>query len=375
MPLPPAPLLPPPAPAPFAFPTVPPPPTLREGAHVIDADEALPDVPPALAPPAPVAPPSVPNLPREERGVPPVAPPREVTGSPARRPMFDTEPHPASRASRPPDPVPALPPEESKPLTVPIKWNVEFEEPEAYSPVRIDGAASRPLPSLPVSFAGGPGGADACSERARVGACARADAIRAAAAVIRRRAHGTRRRPGVRRAVGSRAKGGRESREEGAGATGEAREEAQGGPPAPAPPPAATPAPGARSGARPDDGAHARRTVGGFVEARRRAQLWKEEAGRVTRAWHNGRRGELTERPKVTVLKTVEASCVSVGSNPTLSATARLGDPSLRRAFAVAGHVEDVGERPHARDVEAVEHAARPRAPWPAKPASSSRFR
>jgi hypothetical protein len=32
------------------------------------------------------------------------------------------------------------------------------------------------------------------------------------------------------------------------------------------------------------------------------------------------REGELTERPKVTVLKTVEADSVSVGSNPTLSA-------------------------------------------------------
>jgi hypothetical protein len=72
--------------------------------------------------------------------------------------MFETEPHPDSRASRPPDPVPPTPPEESKPLTVPIKWNVELEEPEAYAPVRVEPSGLRPLPSFPVSFAGGQGG-------------------------------------------------------------------------------------------------------------------------------------------------------------------------------------------------------------------------
>jgi hypothetical protein len=72
--------------------------------------------------------------------------------------MFETEPHPDSRASRPPDPVPPTPPEESKPLTVPIKWNVELDEPEAYSPVRVEPSGERARPSFPVSFAGGQGG-------------------------------------------------------------------------------------------------------------------------------------------------------------------------------------------------------------------------
>ncbi len=115
--------------------------------------------PPALAPPAPIGPVDIPNLPREERGVPPVAAPsRESIGSAVRRPMFETDPHPDSRASRPPEPVPAVPPEESSPLTVPIKWNVELDEPEAYLPLRFDSESARVLPTAPVSFAGGQGG-------------------------------------------------------------------------------------------------------------------------------------------------------------------------------------------------------------------------
>ena len=119
----------------------------------------LSQTPPALAPPAPIEAVGIPNLPREERGVPPVAPPsRESIGSAVRRPMFDTNPGPDSRASRPPDPVPPVPPEESSPLTVPIKWNVELDEPEAYLPLRFSSESARVLPSLPVSFAGGQGG-------------------------------------------------------------------------------------------------------------------------------------------------------------------------------------------------------------------------
>jgi hypothetical protein len=111
---------------------------------------------PILAPPAPIGPVGIPNLPREERGVPPVAPPAsDSIGSAVRRPMFETNPHPDSRASRPPDPVPPVPPEESSPLTVPIKWNVELDEPEAYLPRRFDSESARVLPSAPVSFAGG----------------------------------------------------------------------------------------------------------------------------------------------------------------------------------------------------------------------------
>jgi hypothetical protein len=72
--------------------------------------------------------------------------------------MFETDPHPDSRASRPPDPVPPVPPEESSPLTVPIKWNVELDEPEAYLPLRFDPEKARVLPSAPASFAGGQGG-------------------------------------------------------------------------------------------------------------------------------------------------------------------------------------------------------------------------
>jgi hypothetical protein len=153
------------APAPVDTPTPPAavvpgaPPPLQEGTEDVPAGAPMPEATPELAPPAPIEPVSVPNLPREERGVPPViVPSREVIGSPARRPMFDTEPHPDSRASRPPDPVPSVPPEESSPLTVPIKWNVELDEPEAYLPLRFDSENSRALPSLPVSFAGGQGG-------------------------------------------------------------------------------------------------------------------------------------------------------------------------------------------------------------------------
>jgi hypothetical protein len=121
--------------------------------------DSLPPMPPALAPPAPIEPVGIPNLPREERGVPPVMPPaRTPIGSAVRRPMFETEPHPESRASRPPDPVPPVPPEESSPLTVPIKWNVELDEPEAYLPLRFDSESARVLPSASVSFAGGQGG-------------------------------------------------------------------------------------------------------------------------------------------------------------------------------------------------------------------------
>jgi hypothetical protein len=116
-------------------------------------------MPPALAPPAPIEPVGIPNLPREERGVPPVmGPARETIGSAVRRPMFEMDPHPDSRASRPPDPVPPVPPEESSPLTIPIKWNVELDEPEAYLPLRFDSESARVLPSAPVSFAGGQGG-------------------------------------------------------------------------------------------------------------------------------------------------------------------------------------------------------------------------
>ena len=135
------------------------PPPLRTEEHTLQPDEALREAPPALAPAAPVEPVAIPNLPREQRGVPPVGPAaRPSVGSPARRPMFETEPHPDSRASRPPDPVPPTPPEESKPLTVPIKWNVELDEPEAYAPVRLESSGVRALPSFPVSFAGGQGG-------------------------------------------------------------------------------------------------------------------------------------------------------------------------------------------------------------------------
>jgi len=144
-------------PPPASSPKAPPP--LRTEEYTIAPEGALPDAPLALAPPAPVGPGGVPNLPREERGVPPVAPAaRPSIGSPVRRPMFETEPHPDSRASRPPDPVPPTPPEESKPLTVPIKWNVELDEPEAYAPVRVEPDTARALPSFPVSFAGGQGG-------------------------------------------------------------------------------------------------------------------------------------------------------------------------------------------------------------------------
>lgn len=135
------------------------PPVVRAEEHTIAPEGSLPDAPLALAPPASVDPMGVPNLPREERGVPPVVPAgRSSAGSPARRPMFETEPHPDSRASRPPDPVPPTPPEESKPLTVPIKWNVELDEPEAYAPVRVEPDVARTVPSFPVSFAGGQGG-------------------------------------------------------------------------------------------------------------------------------------------------------------------------------------------------------------------------
>jgi hypothetical protein len=41
---------------------------------------------------------------------------------------------------------------------VPIKWNVELDEPEAYAPVRMAPDAARAAPSFPVSFAGGQGG-------------------------------------------------------------------------------------------------------------------------------------------------------------------------------------------------------------------------
>ena len=124
---------------------------------VIAADASISEPPPALAPPDPAQAVDIPTIPREERGVPPVAPPRNPGDAPPRRPMFDTDPHPDSRASRPPEPVPTEPPEESQPLTVPITWNVELDEPESIAPRRNDAPFPR-VPSQPVTQEVRPGG-------------------------------------------------------------------------------------------------------------------------------------------------------------------------------------------------------------------------
>ncbi len=155
-PTPPTPTPTPPIPPSASTPGPTPPSAAGASAALDPSEEDLSAPPPALAPPDPEEAVAIPTIPREERGVPPVAPPRSTDDAPARRPMFDTDPHPDSRASRPPEPVPDTPPEESQPLTVPIKWNVELDEPESLAPKRPE--TPFPVPSQPVTQEVRPGG-------------------------------------------------------------------------------------------------------------------------------------------------------------------------------------------------------------------------